>query len=343
MPVFQPIPGMPGVSSEKLAKHRVVTADGYLDFLPGGVILDGAKTRDPGNSDDVTRLRAGLLIGKVAANGKYANAAFGLSTGAITNAGTTLASSAAIAAELLRRVGATGTFKLTGPPTAAGVVRTRTATYSALNTTTGDITLTALGVNEVQTVNLSTAATGGSIRLLVPKTDGTTALTPAAAWSGTDATLLSNLNTALDTATGVVGGIVATAIAATDTDLGFVLTFSGTGYAGLSWPLAQVDTLFTSNTGANVVRTTAGQDGRFVTGSLIQPTDGSETPASFLPDGWELALPADGTSDIPLAQFPIRGNVEGSNLLPWPADASLRQWVRDQLNLNGRYTFTEKF
>lgn len=343
MPVFNPIPGMPGISTEKIARHRVVAADGYLDFLPGGVVLDGTKTRDPGNTDDVTRLRAGLLLGKITSSGKYTNAAYGLSAGALTNSGTALASSAAIATELLRRVGATGTFKLTGPPTAAGTVRTRTVTYSALNTTTGDITITALGVNEVQTVNLSTAATGGSIRLLVPKTDGTLALTPAAAWSATDATLLSNLNTALDTATGVVGGIVATAIAATDTDLGFVLTFSGTGYAGNTWPLVQVDTLFTSNTGANVVRTTTGQDGRFVTASLIQPTDGSESIVSFLPDGWEIPMAADGVSDVPLAQLPIRGNIDGANLLPWPSDASLKQWIRDQLNTNGRFTDVSKF
>jgi len=348
MSVFQPFTGMPGVGTEKIAKHRTVAADGYLQFLPGGVILDGSKTRDPLNPDyptDTTgqlRLRAGLLLGKITSSGKYANAVIGNTAGALTGTGTSLTLAAAEAVELVRRVGATGTFKLTGPPSAAGVVRTLTATYSAVNTTTGVVTITALGVNEVQTVNLVTAGTGGSIRLIVQKTDGTYALTPAAAWSATDATLLSNLNTALDTATGVVGGIVATAIAATDTDLGFVLTYSGTGYAGNTWALAQVHTLFTSNTGSNVVRTTTGVPGAFVAGSLAQPTDGSETVQSFLPDGWELYVPQDST-DLPLDKFPIEGNVNAANLLPWPADSSLKQWVRDSLNTYGKFVFTEKY
>jgi hypothetical protein len=233
-------------------------------------------------------------------------------------------------------------------------VRTLTATYSAANVTTGDVTITALGVNEVQTVNLSTAATAGSIRLLVPKLDGTLALTPAAAWSATDATLLSNLQTALDTATGVANAIVASAIASTDTDLGFVLTFSGTGYAGTSgpttggaWPLVSVHTLFTSNTGSNTVRTTAGVDGRFVTSSLIQPTDGSETPLTFLPDGFPLqvvdALGVSQDQSFPL--MPVGGVVDPANLVNWPADTSLRTYLRQALSTlaGGKYVFADLF
>jgi hypothetical protein len=351
MPVFAPFPGMPGYGSEKIAKHRPVAADGYLQMLPGGVILDGAKARDPDNPDYNAstdafaqyRLRAGLLVGKVTANDKWANSVIGRNTGALANGDTTLTlASAQQAVELVRRVGATGTFKVTGPPTAAGTVRTLTATYSAVNTTTGAVTITALGANEVQTVNLATAATAGTLRLLVQKTDGTYALTPAVTYSATDATLLSNLQTALDTATGVVNGIVATAIAATDTDLGFVLTYSGTGYARNTWALAEVHTLFTGNTGANVVRTTTGVDGRFVTLSLVQPTDGSETIRSFVPDGWEVNVPLDGT-DAPLDKVPLEGNVDFSQLLPWPADASLKQWVRDSLNTYGKFVDTSKY
>lgn len=351
MPVFQPFPGMPGFGSEKIARHRPVAADGYLEMLPGGVILDGSKMRDPDNPDynastdpyAQMRLRAGLLVGKITSNSKWANSVLGVTSGAMTNSGTTLTlASAQQAVELVRRVGATGTFKVTGPPTASGTVRTLTATYSAVNQGTGAVTITALGVNEVQTVNLTTAATAGNLRLIVQKTDGTYALTPNIAWSGTDATLLANVNTALDTATGVVGGIVATAIAATDTDLGFVLTYSGTGYAGNTWALAEVHTLFTSNTGSNVVRTTTGVDGRFVTASYVQPTDGSETIRSFLPDGWEVNVPLDGT-DAPIDKLPIAGNVDMSQLLPWPADASLKQWVRDALNTYGKFVDSSKY
>jgi hypothetical protein len=350
MGVFSQIPGLPGYVSEKIAKHRPIMADGYCDFLPGSITLDGSKTRDAGNPDynattdpnAMFRLRAGLLLGKVTSSGKYANSFLGYTNGALTGTGTTLTlASAQHGTEMARRIGATGTFKLVGPPTASGTVRALTVTYSAISSVS--VTITAAGVNEVQTVNLSTAATAGNLRLLVQKVDGTLALTPNVAWSATDATLLSNLNTALDTATGVVGGIVATAIAATDTDLGFVLTYSGTGYAGNTWALAVVDTMFTSNTGANVVRTTTGVDGRFVTGSLIADTDGSDIPLSFVPNGWEQLLPTDST-DSYQSRLPIAGNVDMSQFLPyWPADASLKQYIRDKLNTYGKFVDSSKY
>lgn len=344
-----PLLGRPGVPADVTASWNFVARSGTLACYAGGGTIEGTKARDAGNTDTIRLLRVGKLMGKITASGYYANSIIGKSTGAITASGTTLASSAAIATELVRRIGATGTFKLTGPPSAAGTVRTLTATYSAVNTTTGDITITALGVNEVQTVNLVTAATAGSLRLLVPKPDGTMALTPAIAWSATDATLLSNANTALDTATGVAGGLVATAIPATDTDLGFVVTFAGTGYAGLtgpttggSWPLIEVHTLFTSNTGANVVRTTSGVTGAFVTDSLIQPTDGSETILTFVPDGYGIMIPEDG-SDVPFPAIPYAGVLDASRLMDYPADASTRIWIKEALSTlrRGKFVFDE--
>ncbi len=337
--------GRPGIGSARVAQRRNVSRNGALDYYPAGGTIEGTKARDPGNSAYSTRaLRAGLLMGKITSSGFYANSVFGLSSGALTGTGTTLTVSAAAAVEIVRRIGTTGTLKLTGPPTAGGTVRTLTVTYSAVNTSTGAITITALGVNEVQTVNLVTAATGGSVRLIVQKPDGTYALTPAAAWSATDATLLSNLNTALDTATGVVGGIVATAIAATDTDLGVVLTYSGTGYAGQSWALAQVHTLFTSNTGANVVRTTTGVDGRFVTLSLVQPTDGSETIATVIPDGYGFPVP-DDDADIEFPMIPVAGTLDVAQIIDYPSDASLKAYVRQSLSTvsGGKWIFSDQF
>lgn len=352
--MLRPNVGLPKFGTASTARNRIVSADGRMGpYLPGGAIIDGTKTRNPFNTDlsstDSTPFRdlwPGLLMGRVTSTGKWANSCIGLSQAALTTTGTTLSLTAYAAVELVRRVGATGTFKLTGPPTAAGTVRTLTATYSAVNTSTGDVTITALGVNEVQTVNLVTAGTAGNLRLIVPKPDGTLALTPNIAWNATDATLLSNANTALDTATGVAGGIVATAIAATDTDLGMVLTFSGTGYAGLtgptsggSWPLTEVHTLFTSNTGANVVRTTAGVSGAFVSGSLVQPTDGSETILSFIPDSWGEYIDEAG-SDQPFPRVPSGGFITDSQLVPWPADTSLRTYIRTALKAVGTYEFT---
>lgn len=351
MPVFQPFPGMPGFGSEKIAKHRPVSADGYLEMLPGGVVLDGSKMRDPDNPDynastdpyAQMRLRAGLLVGKITSNSKWANSVIGVSTGALAGTGTTLTlASVQQAVELVRRVGATGTFKLTGPPSESGTVRTSTVTYSAVNTGTGAVTITALGVNQAEDVRLAPAATGGNIQLNVQKTDGTRVTTANIAWNATDATFLASINSALDTATGVVGGIVATAISATDPDLGFTLTYSGTGYAGLSWAPAQVALLGTSNTLAYTVARTTAVNGAFVTGSFIQPTDGSETIRSFLPDGWEVNVPLDST-DAPIDKLPIAGNVAMDQLLPWPADASLKQWVRDQLNTYGQFVDSSKY
>lgn len=147
---FAPFTGMPGVSAERISKHRVVTSDGYLEFLPGGLILDGAKVRDPANPDYSSlgsaaqrRLRAGLLMGEVTASGKYANSIIGVSQGAIIATATSITVTAAQAVELVRRVGTTGTIRLVGPPTAAGVVATFTETYSAVDTGTGVITISA--------------------------------------------------------------------------------------------------------------------------------------------------------------------------------------------------------
>jgi hypothetical protein len=255
----------------------------------------------------------------------------------------------AVLTEIGRRVGSTtsGTFKITGPPTAAGAVRTLTATYSALGATTA--TITPVSANEVQTVNFNIASTGGSVVLKVPKADGTPILTTPISWNATDATYLSSINTALDAATGVSGGIVATAITAVDTDLGFVLTFSGTGYAGLPQPFrVTVETLPTSSTSANVVLTTAGVDGRFVTGSLIQPVDGSETPLTFIGevDGGILVTDSNGTSlTVPFHRMPIAGTVDPAQLVNWPADASTRIWLRQALSTasGGKFVFGDVY
>lgn len=344
--------GRPGVTDERQAVYGFTFLGGTVQYLHGGKVIDGAKARNANTTGSYAlRLPPGMLMGKITSGGRYAPSIVGVSTGALTATGTTLTVSAAQATEIVRRFGATGTFKLTGPPAANGTVRTLTVTYSAVNTTTGEVTITALGVNEVQTVNLVTAGTAGNLRLLVPKPDGTIALTPNIAWSATDATLLSNANTALDTATGVVGGLIATAIAATDTDLGMVITFAGAGYAGLSgptsggaWPLIEVHTMFTSNTGANVVRTTSGVTGAFAAGSFVQPADGSETPITLIPDGTGILLASDDRLiEFPL--IPVGGQIYPTNIQNWPSDTSLRTWIRDSLSTSsgGKFTFSDKF
>lgn len=146
----QVIVGRPGILTGKLATPRIVfkgTSDSA--FLPGGKIIDGSKSGDPLNTENVRILRAGLLMGIVTASGKYAPSIIGATTAAYTSGGTTLTVSAATATELARRIGSSGTFKAVGPPSAAGTVAATTVTYSAVNTTTGAITVSDLGVNKI--------------------------------------------------------------------------------------------------------------------------------------------------------------------------------------------------
>lgn len=341
--MITPLLGRPRISSERLVTHRIVSRQGFWDYLANGAVVDGTKARDPGNTDDTFCLRPGLVMGKITSSGKYANSWLGTTSGALTSTGTSITVSAASAAEIVRRIGTSGTFKLTGPPVASGTVRSLTATYSAVDTSTGVVTITALGVNEVQTLTFGAAATGGTMRLRVPLANGTMVTTDAITWNATDATWLAAINTALDAATGVVGGIVATG-AAPDTAITF--TFSGTGYAALPQPstLISVVVFPTSTTSATVVQTTAGVDGRFVTASLVQPTDGSESPLWMVPDGYGIQVPSDSI-DTEVAQLPIGGVIDSTQLLPWPADASLKTWLRTALSNAsvGKFTFSDMY
>lgn len=334
--------GRPGIGTALSAVRRNVSRNGALDFYPAGGTIKGTKARDPGNSDTTLNLRPGLVMGKITSGGYWANSILGLTNGALTGTGTTLTVAAAVVTELVRRVGASGTFKLTGPPTAAGTVRTLTVTYSAASGTS--ITITALNVNEVQRINFNIAATGGNVVLKVPHPSGDMITTTTAAWNATDATFLSNINTVLDVATGVSGGIVASAISAVDTDLGFLLTYSGTGYAGLPQPMAEVVTLPTSSTTWNAIRTVTGVDGRFVTLSVVQPTDGSETPLSIIPDGYGLVIP-DDSSDIDFAMIPVAGTLDTTQIIDYPSDASLKTWLKNSLSTlaGGKWIFSDVF
>ncbi len=340
-----PIVGAPGVSDTFQANARkVFYSPPPNEYLPQGRTIDGSKSRDPGNGV-ITNLRAGLLLGKITSTGFYAPSVIGVLTNAEVSSSTQHETSAASVTELVRRIGATGTYKITGPPTAAGTVRTLTATYSAASST--NITITALGVNEVQTLTFGAAATGGTMRLRVPLANGQWVTTDAITWNGTDATWLAAINTALDAATGVTGGIVATG-AAPDTAITF--TSSGTGYAARPQPtddMISVIVFPTSTTSATTVRTTAGVDGRFVAGSLIQPMDGSETPLTFVPDGSGYSMvaqnPAGSNVYFQNYKLPIGGCVNFSQLLPAVSDASLKTWVKQSLSslVGGKFSFSD--
>lgn len=334
---------VPGVSAARTATHRkvLVTEQGAMRF-PTSKLVKGSVSRDPGNTGNVDVLRAGVLLGKISSSGLFAPSIIGLLDEAVDNAETAIDIPSAVATEIIRRIGSSGTCKFIGPPTAAGTVRALTVTYSAVGASS--ITITSPTVNEVQTLTFGAAATGGSLRLIVPKADGTLVITEAITWNTTDATYLASINTALDAATGVSGGIVATG-AAPDTALTF--TFSGTGFTGLSHTLIQVHTFPTSCTTANVVRTTTGVDGRFVTGSIIAPTDGSESPVAIIGDGYGFKVTDvdGGNLDVPATDILVGGIIDPTKIVNWPADTSTRQYIKDLLNdtADCKFVFSDKF
>jgi len=331
-------PTIPALYTGRSIAPRNVFKSGTPTYFPSLAQIDGTASRDPGN-DTVSILRAGLVLGKITSGGNYAPSIIGLSGEALDSTETVLDIPAAVSTELARRVGATGTFKLIGPPTAAGTVRTMTATYSALGATT--VTITALGVNEVQTLTFGAAATGGTLRLRVPLANGTMVTTDAITWNATDATYLASINTALDAATGVAGGIVATG-AAPDTALTF--TFSGTGYTALPQPteMISVVTFPTSTTSATVVRTTTGVDGRFVTSSIIAPTDGSETPLQVLSQQYGVdVLDINGSALNQSLQLLRTADINVDQIVNYPSDASLKTWLKTALKASSGFTFSD--
>lgn len=145
-------PGLPGFGTTYQVVHRIIFKQGdWTSNLAQGKIISGAASRDPGNTDATDVLRCGLLMGKITASGLYAPAFVGATTVAYSSGGTTLTVSAAAATEIVRLVGTSGTAELVaiGPPSAAGTVAVTDVDHSAVNTTTGAITITDLGVDKI--------------------------------------------------------------------------------------------------------------------------------------------------------------------------------------------------
>jgi len=211
---------IPQIGAANSATPRIVlkTMAG-VQMYPGGKIIDGSLSRDPGNTGDVDVLRAGVLMGKVTTGGKYAPSIIGPTTSAWTAAETRIKVGTGAATEVSRRIGSSGTFKICGPPAAAGTVDTSAVTFSAVDTSTGYITVTALGTT-------------------------------------------------------------------------------------------------------------------FITGSFIQPDDGSETPKTFIMEetGVKVTSEDSANANIQFRLMPIAGILDASQLIDWPTDTSLiaqiKTWLR---------------
>ena len=116
---------------------------GRLNLEIGGII-NGSASRDATNSMDTSSLFPGLLMGLRSSDSLWAPSIIGPTTASASASATTITVGAAMAVELVRRVGGSGTFKIVGPPTSGGTVASETVTYSAVNTSSGAITCTAI-------------------------------------------------------------------------------------------------------------------------------------------------------------------------------------------------------
>ena len=302
-----PITGLPGVGTSITSIPKEVFAGNqqFAQYIPGMKLIDGTKTRDTLNTDDsgnpyTSVLRAGNLLGKETANNKYSNSIIGVTTLALGGSQTSLQVSAVTATEIVRRIGNSGNITLTGPAVAnaaASTVRSLTVAFSAVNTTTGVVTITATGTGAVSAVNQINSlpfvdSTGsGTFTITV---EGIT--TGAITYSSTAATLYANINTALNATFGT------SAIVASGASLAaIILTFSGTGYAGRPVGTVQA-TVLTGSTGYTIngsgtvgtpstsavttagVTAVAAQGGEFIAGSWVGDTDGSQVPITIFGD-----------------------------------------------------------
>lgn len=341
--------GVPGLRAVRTAEYRRIFSTTAPLFLPGGKYIDGTLARDPSNSPFTDALQAGLMVGLVTSSSRYANSIFdGLASNVLTG-GTTLTVGVPAAVEIVRRIGATGNLIVTGPPTAGGVTRQLTYAYSSVNQTNGQITVSALNANQVQQFVFGTAATGGNLKLTVQIPAGTFVTTANAAWNVTDATYIAAVQSALDTATGITGGIVVAAVGA-GASTGFTLTYAGGAYAGQNWAMVQVALLPTSATAPVYTQTQAAVDARQIAGNYVMPTDGSQNMITFLPDGPALNVTDSnnptGLSTVEFPQLPVAAVVISANLINYSnADASLKTWTKQQLStfVGGKYMFDDSF
>ncbi len=141
-----------GLGTTTDAGPRMVSL-GHEMFREGGRIIAGDYSRDPANTGDIDMLRAGLVLGKRSSDDKYAPSIIGVLPSAHDGSGTTNTSmtvGTAAATEINRRIGSSGTFKVTGPPSASGTVATTTVTFSAVNTSTGIVTISDIAVDKIE-------------------------------------------------------------------------------------------------------------------------------------------------------------------------------------------------
>ena len=249
-----------------------ISADGRPEWKAGGITLDwsliAAVSAETTLADGTVvangdkYLRYGAVLGKITSGGQYAPSVLGPTTAAYAQGETTITVSAATAAELVARQGASGTFKLYGGTTSGATPRTSTITYSAVDTSTGDITVTAIGASDVQTITLQAGADGGTFKVKYDEE-----ITAALAYNVSTA----DMQTALRALHADLAATVVTGTAGES----YVITTAGVSIEDIQ--IAE-DMILDGAVlePATIIHTTVGVVGAFESGSLVMPTDGSE-------------------------------------------------------------------
>lgn len=139
-----PITGLPGVQTDRTATpRRILRSTQNFARMPGGALINATLSGDGENTGDTDILQAGVLLGRITATGLYRPAVIGALTVHHTGDSITSMTVSAATATELNRLGTSGVFTLTGPPTAGGTMAAAEITYSAVDTGTGVITITA--------------------------------------------------------------------------------------------------------------------------------------------------------------------------------------------------------
>lgn len=340
--MMRPVLGGPGFSDERRWTHKYLTRAGNWEKLRGGGWINGTKSRDPfaaaltGNTSDV--LQGGLLMGQETGKQTWAPSFFGALTAGIAHGATSLTVGLTHAVEIVRRRGSTGTLRIVGPPTPNGFCQEGLLTYSAVNTGTGAVTITASGQNEVQGVNIAGTVSGGTFRIGFPQADGSVIWTGTIAHNATFGTVVSNANTALDAIFGA--GVV---VASGASYPALVLTFTTTTNALRNVLPVLVDVAsLTGATTATVSTTTPGFYGAFAVGSLIGQDDGTYLPKSFIGPGYGemvadgATTPTGGVVPWPLIPTAMK-EIVWSEIAPTVTDTGIREWIKQKLNNAGAF------
>lgn len=178
------------------------------------------------------------------------------------------------------------------------------------------------GVNRVQTITPTTAASAGHFIIGIVRPDGAIGFTGPIAYNAS----LANIQTALDLASGVANGVVASSAASAapfTTPTALILTYSGTGFTLLPQSLATVQI------GGDVVGTTK------VTVADSTTVTGTQTPVGILI--YDVSTDASGnvyfsdSSAVASASNPanssagyyVSGTFDPADLTGWDAGAAV--------------------